>query len=216
MHRSGNRTFDRPATRPMSHVTIAGRLFGFFLAAAALSISCSPGSLPPDFQVGGAGGGTPTGGMGGGTPTGGMGGGTPTGGMGGGDVLSKALTGCAAYATVGDFETKLLVPKCGTSGCHTPTGGLSPPDLMSPNSYSRILDKNVAYMATMCDKTKDKYVNSGDTAENSFFVSKVRDKSPKCSPAGPVSGTQMPFVPPLLPQSDIDCTVAYVKAILGK
>jgi hypothetical protein len=213
MQTSGNRSsFYRPANGWTSRVAGVGLAVGVLIAAGAAQMSCSPGSLPPDFPVGG-GVTTPTGGMGGGNTGGMMGGGT--GGGGGGDMSARPLANCAAYPTVADYETKLLVPQCGKSGCHTASGGLSPPDMASPNIYSRLIDKYVAYVSTTCDKGKDKLIDSGGTADTSFFVAKVRDKAPKC-PSGPAGGLQMPFGLPALSQSDIDCTVSYVAAILGK
>jgi hypothetical protein len=213
MQTSGNRSsFYRPANGWTSRVAGVGLAVGVLLAAAAVQMSCSPGSLPADFPVGGSV--TPgTGGISGGNTGGTMMG---TGGMPAtGDMGTRPLANCAAYPTVNDYETKLLVPQCGKAGCHTPSGGLSPPDMASPNIYSRLIDKFVAYTASTCDKTKDKLIDSGGTADASFFVSKIRDKAPKC-PSGPAGGLQMPFGLPPLAQSDIDCSVAYVNAILGK
>jgi hypothetical protein len=222
MQTSGNRSsFYRPATRRSTRVAGVGMAVGFMFAVAGLG-ACSPGSLPTDFPVNGvapAAGGT-TGSNTGGAPgpaaggsVGSMGGsgGTPSA---GGDIGTRPLANCAAYATVNDYETKLLVPQCGKSGCHV-AGGLAPPDMAMPNIYSRLLDKFVSYAATTCDKGKDKLIDSSGTAETSFFVAKMRDKMPKC-PSGAAGGLQMPFGLAALPQSDIDCTVAYVKAVLGK
>jgi hypothetical protein len=201
---------DRSALGRTSKVVLES-LTVALLAAASIATSCAPGSLPSDFHPAGQGG---TGGMGG-APTGGMGGGgmdaAPV-----GDVLVRPLANCAAYGTVGDFETKFLGPKCGTMvGCHQP-GSPFPPDLLTASAYARLIDKAVSSPGTVCSTTKDKLVDSSLAPEDTYLVAKVRDKMPKCNPTGPVGGAQMPFGMPALPQSDIDCTIAYVKAILNK
>jgi len=183
------------------------------LAALASLAACSPGEL--DCARVNVSGWCGKGGTGGGG--GGMGG---AGGMDYPDPSGNMLTGCASadFKTVTDFEMKFLGPRCAKPGlCHIPANATSyPPDLGSAKAWMRLRDKLVAYPMSTCNKAMDKYVDTGGDPANSFLVSKVRDKAPKC-PNGAAGGAQMPFAEPvLLTQMEIDCMVAYAKAIAVK
>jgi hypothetical protein len=146
-------------------------------------------------------------------PTEGVG---PMAGSYGDPVLDRQLKGCnvAALARVGDFETGFLAPRCGRGVvCHA--NPLYPPDLKSPAAYRRLLDANVAYAQTMCDKSKDKYIDRAG-ADASFLVAKARDKPPKC-PSGTSGGLPMPFdgLNPASPD-EVACMISYINAVIEK
>jgi hypothetical protein len=167
------------------------------LILASIVTSCSTGAF--DYQ--------PIG------PTGGVG---PAVGSYGDPVLDRPLKGCAvpAFARVGDFETGFLAPRCGRGVvCHANT--LYPPNLKEPAAYKRLLDATVTYGQTMCDRTKDKYIDPSG-ADASFLVSKARDKPPKC-PTGSPGGLPMPFdgMNPASPE-EVACLISYITAVIQK
>lgn len=156
--------------------------------STGLYVACTPGGLqdcgkdtPEEcFPIAGggdsgAGGGGGGGGTGGRTDaaTGGTGGGTGGGGGGsdagppGGSVSAATAVNCTAYPTVGEIETKLLLPQCGTSGCHMVEVPF-PPQLAGTDVFKRLVDVSAK---TLC-KT-EKYVDKA-TPATSFFVRRSR------------------------------------------
>jgi hypothetical protein len=196
----------------IARVAGMGVMAGLIVAATSSWLSCSPGELdcsvvnkPPCTPVSGAGG------TGGDPPMGGTGGGTP-----GGITLSTPIAGCSmtGVGTVGDFETKFIVPRCGKVGCHTP-GAVFQPDMAGPEIFKRLVNRTVSYSMTTCNKTADKYIDTAVAPEQSFMVIKVRDPMPKC-PSGAPGGLPMPFGEPALNDMEKACVLAYVKAVSGK
>jgi hypothetical protein len=164
--------------------------------------SCSPGSLPGDFN-GGAGGAGATPGTGG---TGGMP--IATGGT-GGVAVDPPAPGCGSLqvTTLAEFETKFIAPKCGMGNgtCHQtlfPPKGLDKADMVS-----MLLVGQRGTMYCM----NDTYIKKGDwmgsyvwaklTATDAMMV--------KC-PSGGVGGTRMPFAMDPLTAEQIDCFKWYI------
>jgi hypothetical protein len=169
------------------------------LLVCAAAGSCSTGSF--DYQP---------------NPIGGGGGGPAVGSY-GDPVLDRPLTGCAlpAFARAGDFETGFFAPRCGRGVvCHA--NPLYPPNLKDPAAYLRLVDRTVAYPKTMCDATRDKYIDRAAGPEGSFLVAKARDVPPRC-PSGTSGGLPMPFdgIDRATPD-EVTCLVAYIKAVTQK
>jgi hypothetical protein len=201
-----------------------GTAVGAVILSMGLLSGCAPGTIcdkdeyAEQCKTGGANG-TGTGGTGGsnsgtggtnpsamgGTTGGTLGGGTGGSGAGGG---SKAVANCAMAATVAEVETKILAPKCAEAGCHVPNGAFKP-DLKSAESFARLLDKPVEYVATKCKD--DVYVKKSDPMK-SYFLSTVKDAMPKCSD-GRMGGLRMPFGKPPLSDAEITCIEGYVRAL---
>jgi hypothetical protein len=122
------------------------------------------------------------------------------------------LPGCARFPTIGDFEQKLVVAKCGTAACHAANGKPFAPDMKGLPIFPRLVDSKVQYVITTCDKENDVYIDKEGDPEQSYLVSKVRDASPLCG-SGRKGGARMPFLMPPLPADEIDCFVSYVRAV---
>jgi hypothetical protein len=126
------------------------------------------------------------------------------------------LEGCEAFPTLGDFEQKLIVPKCGTAGCHETGGRPFAPDMKGLPIHPRLVNRKVQYSLTTCDKERDLYIDSAGEAERSYLVSKVRDPMPTCGSGRP-GGARMPFLAKEpLPDGEIACFVSYVRALMGR
>jgi hypothetical protein len=124
------------------------------------------------------------------------------------------LAGCAKYPTLAEFEEKLMVPRCATAGCHTESGPFAP-DLKTRPIHPRLVNALVVYKLTKCDKSRDRYIDTGAAPEKSYLVSKVRDANPTCPGGGP-GGARMPFATKEpLPEEDITCFLSYVRALTG-
>jgi hypothetical protein len=129
---------------------------------------------------------------------------------------STKLEGCAKFATLGAFEQQLIAPRCGTAGCHDADGRPFAPDMKGLPIYPRLLDRTVLFAATRCDKTRDMYIDSRATAEESYLVAKVRDVNPTC-PSGRPGGARMPYLAKQpLADDEIACFVSYVRALTGR
>jgi hypothetical protein len=172
------------------------RLFGI---TAIFFTSCAPGELDPSLGRPGrpdAGGGT---GSEGGEPPAEITEDTP-------------LPGCERFRTIGEFEQKLVVAKCGTSACHAANGKPFAPDMKGLPIFPRLVNRKVQYVVTTCDKENDLYIDEAGDPEKSYLVSKVRDVAPLCG-SGRKGGVRMPFLMPALPDDEIACFVSYVRAV---
>jgi hypothetical protein len=129
---------------------------------------------------------------------------------------STPLEGCDKGPTLGEFEDKIMVARCGTSACHGADGRPFAPDLRTRPVHPRLVDRLVSYGATKCDKARDRYIDTRADPASSYLVSKVRDVSPTC-PSGRPGGARMPFaVKDPLPDDEIACFVAYARALIGR
>jgi len=117
--------------------------------------------------------GSVTAGTGGGAPVAGTGGGAPGGAGPGGAGGGAPTGGCPDDITV-LFNRPGTQGGCGDVGCHTP-GGL-PPDLVSPDPASRLLN----VLTTNCNARP--YIGATD----SFLAEKIDGSDPQC-------GEPMPF-----------------------
>lgn len=160
---------------------------------AIAGLACVPGDIDPG-RIG---------------PTGGTGGSPPS------RTVSEqtALPDCPKYPTVGQFESALILPRCGTGSCHSTNGKPFAPDMSTRPVYSRLLDRTVMGAATPCDRA-DRYIDSRAPAEQSYLVSKVRDDHPVC-PGGQAAGARMPLAKPPLQPEEITCFVSYVRVLIA-
>jgi hypothetical protein len=201
MKTSGNRSI---ISRPVMDRTTRGS--GLGLASAFLFLvlgagSCSPGSLPTDFN-------TPitTGG------TGGTGGAPPTGGTGGGGGMppGPAAAGCGSLqvTTLADFETKFIAPKCGMGNgtCHQtlfPPKGLDKADMVS---MLLVGQRGTMYCMT------DSYINKGEWMK-SYVWAKISASGMNVNcPSGGMGGVRMPFAMDPLTADQLDCFKWYITA----
>jgi hypothetical protein len=126
--------------------------------------------------------------------------------------VTTRIDNCTAYPTVGDLETKFILPKCGTTAiCHA-TGSAFPPDMAKPEMWKRFVGiSNMA--ATAC---KAPYIDKADPAK-SFIVVKVKgtmiNAPVACPVGGAPAGTLMPFAMAPLPAAEITCLENYAKAV---
>lgn len=190
-----------PSVRPLRR-----NLYWLALGAAlslggAVAVSaCIPAGSCDDGCEDGAGG-----------SSGGSGGNNSGGGSGSGNedpVLMAAVENCEAFPTVGEVETNLIKPKCGTgSGCHGTSGAKFPPELSSPKMYDRLFDKNVE-LACPDDKLIDP-----QEVDKSLLSVKQQDE-PKCKD-GMKAGERMPFNKDPLEPSEVTCIEEYVKAVVA-
>jgi hypothetical protein len=100
----------------------------------------------------------------------------------GSDSDAGASNGGSAKTCTMDVA-KLLVSKCGTSGCHGSAGSAAGLDLASPSPGSRLLDKSAS---AACD---DYLLIDSAAPEESLIYLKVS--------ANPPCGARMPFGVPL-------------------
>lgn len=125
------------------------------------------------------------------------------------------LPGCDRFPTVGQFEEKLVIPRCATAACHGTNGKPFAPDLKGLPIYPRLVGQKVQYTATTCDKESDVYLDPAGDPEQSYLVSKVRDTAPLCG-SGRKGGARMPFLMAALTDSEVACFVSYARAVTGR
>ncbi len=199
---------------------------GVGLIFATTWLSCSPGTLAPEFDCGKPNcgidpGGAPQptgGGMGGGMggTSGGMAG-RGGGGGGGAAVAVNAntpLTKCPKYPTLGKMDD-FFAMRCGTATlCHAT--GAPWTDLKMPAVWMRLLDKKPV---VSCDMGK---IIDKATPANSIMLAKTKQMMPVCPPnTGTVIGTVMPPLnntekqPPLTAE-EVACIENFVTAAAGK
>ena len=124
-------------------------------------------------------------------------------------VLMAAVENCDAYPTVGDVETKLLKPKCGTgSACHAASGTKFPPQLSTAKMYERMFDK----ASSQCGDSGDKLIDPAD-ATKSILGIKPRPE-PKCSDGDSAGDKMPPKTKPQLNEAEVTCIQEYVKAVI--
>jgi hypothetical protein len=215
MQTSGNRSsFYRPVSSWTSRVAGMGLAVGLLFAASVAGTSCSPGTLPPDFQpVVGSGGTAPTGGTGG---TSGSGGGNPTGGMGGmaGSVTRDTkVASCSKFKTLGESDDYLKM-RCGAGkgACHS-TGAVWT-NMDGPDTWKTFLMKNATLS---CGGAK--LIDSADWM-NSLIVIKTSQAMPKCPGAQAIPGDLMPskLADPMqvaLSADEVTCFQQLAKAASG-
>jgi hypothetical protein len=202
-----------------------GRMVGVaavgLTALVSLSLlSCTPGVVDCDKVScndgsGGATGGSGDEGGGGGGNTGGSTGGT------GGDI--PASCGDINVASVDDFETKFIIPKCGQMGCHGPASVFPPKNLHMKDMIRPTLVGKKGTLACMSDF----YINTSDYMK-SFVLAKIKattDTLACPSPGGKADagGTRMPnkdgapgTVGTRLADGEIECFTWYVQQVAKK
>lgn len=94
----------------------------------------------------------------------------------------------------GDVVARILVPKCGGTGCHGALGPQQGLDLESPGVEARVVD----IPATSCAAT---LAVPADPA-SSFLYTKLATKPP--------CGSQMPLARPPLSSEDAACLLAWI------
>jgi len=183
---------------------------GFAIVVTGNWLACSPGE--PDCTKVSC---NDSGGTGGDNNTGGSGG--------GGTMMDPPPAACDGLmvATVDDFETKFIVPKCGQSMCHGPRTVFPPKNLDMPDMIRPTL---VGKNGSLACKT-DFYIDKKDYTK-SFVLAKITatgDYLP-CpgAPTGKADagGTRMPNKTGMpgaqgdpLSAGEIECFTWYVKSV---
>jgi len=206
MQTSGNgSSFSRPAAGRTTRAASVGMVIGAVVLASSAWISCSPGELDCEkvscIQT---------------SVTGNDGGMTNT------DPPAPSACG-SGIKTLTDFETKFIVPKCGTSACHA---AVFPPKNL--NMASMIRKQLVGVKAqTLCiDKEgggakADFYINKDDV-DKSYILAKITSMEDMVTcPNGEKGGTRMPnsmptIAGPRLSDDEITCFTWWVKAVAAK
>jgi hypothetical protein len=107
-----------------------------------------------------------------------------------------AAAGAASVDPCGDVVTRVLVPSCGGTGCHSATAPQQGLDLVSPDVTSRV----VGVSAKVCGSI----LVDPQNPEASLMYQKLLPL-PKC-------GAQMPLARPPLSSSDTACVLAWIAA----
>jgi hypothetical protein len=186
---------------------------GLALLLAAGWMACSPGE--PDCEA-----------LGEDLCNGGGAGGGGGGGGGGKGGTSAAPADCEplGVASLSDFETKFIVPKCGQVMCHGPNSVFPPRNLDMPGMIRTNLVGKKATLAC----TTDFYINKTDV-KKSFVLHKIESTEEKLPcPADPngkadAGGTRMPNVTdpkpmptiagPRLSDGEIACFTWWVESV---
>jgi hypothetical protein len=197
---------------------VAGIAAVGFAAAMTMSLfSCSPGEVDCT-KVSCAGSSGNTGGDGGDSGGSGGGGGGMTGGAGGMDP-PPASCGDLNVATIDDFETKFIVPRCGMPMCHGPSSVFTPKNL---HLKAMIRPTLVGKKPSLFCNT-DFYINTSDYMK-SFVLAKIKATADTlaCPSGGKADsgGTRMPnkdgapgTVGTRLQDGEIECFTWYVKQV---
>jgi hypothetical protein len=142
----------------------------------------------------GNGGSGPGGGTGGGNPGGAGTGGAGAGGAGGGEPTGQCPDDISEL-----FNRPITEGGCDGQGCHIPGPTGTPPDLVSPDPLSRLLD-----VQSSCQGRP--YVGAGD----SFLAEKITVATPSCG------GAAMPFfMANALSAEDEACILQWIDEVTG-
>ncbi len=110
---------------------------------------------------------------------------------------SSGTAGSAGSGTCGDVVTRIFVPSCGGTGCHSAVGPQQGLDLVSPGVASRV----VGVAAKQCLQLLADPANP----EQSVMYTKLLIR-PECGTA------QMPLARPPLSGTDVACVLAWIAA----
>lgn len=109
---------------------------------------------------------------------------------------SSGTAGSAPSGACGDVVTRILVPSCGGTGCHSALAPQQDLDLVSPGLASRV----VGVPAKLCLQV----LVDPQNPEQSLMYQKLLPQ-PQC-------GAQMPLARPALSSTDIACVLAWIAA----
>lgn len=110
---------------------------------------------------------------------------------------SSATAGSAGSGTCGDVVTRIFVPSCGGTGCHSAVAPQQGLDLVSPGVASRV----VGVSAKQCLQMLVDPANP----EQSVMYTKLLTR-PDCGTA------QMPLARPPLSSADVACVLGWIAA----
>jgi hypothetical protein len=110
---------------------------------------------------------------------------------------SSGTAGIAGSGSCGDVVTRIFVPSCGGTGCHSGVGPQQGLDLVSPGVASRV----VGVAAKQCLQLLADPANP----EQSVMYTKLLTQ-PDCGAA------QMPLARPPLSSADVACVLAWIAA----
>lgn len=110
---------------------------------------------------------------------------------------SSGTSGSAGSGSCGDVVTRIFVPSCGGTGCHSAVGPQQGLDLVSPGVASRV----VGVAAKQCLQVLADPANP----EESVMYKKLLIR-PEC-------GAQMPLARPPLSSADVACVLAWIAAL---
>jgi hypothetical protein len=109
---------------------------------------------------------------------------------------TAGTAGTASSGACGDVVTRIFVPTCGGTGCHSASASQQGLDLVSPDVASRV----VGVSAKVCSST----LANPQNPEASLMYQKLLPL-PKC-------GAQMPLARPPLSSADAACVLAWIAA----
>jgi hypothetical protein len=109
---------------------------------------------------------------------------------------SPGAAGTSSNGACGDVVTRIFVPSCGGTGCHSATAPQQDLDLVSPGVAARV----VGVPAKACLQTLADPANP----EQSLLYQKLAIKPP--------CGAQMPLARPALSNADVACVLGWIAA----
>lgn len=109
---------------------------------------------------------------------------------------SAGSAGSSGTGACGDVVTRVFVPTCGGTGCHSATAPQQDLDLVSPGVASRVVGVSAKQCLVLLADPQN--------PEQSLMYQKLLPK-PQC-------GAQMPLARPALSSSDIACVLAWIAA----
>jgi len=109
---------------------------------------------------------------------------------------SSATAGSAGNDACGDVVTRIFVPTCGGTGCHSAIGPQQDLDLVSPGVSTRL----VGIPAKQCLQV----LVDPQNPEQSLLYQKLLTR--------PACGAQMPLARPPLSSADVACVLAWITA----
>jgi hypothetical protein len=109
---------------------------------------------------------------------------------------AAGTSGTSGNGACGDVVTRIFVPSCGGTGCHSATAPQQDLDLVSPGVAARV----VGVPAKACLQTLADPANP----EQSLLYQKLAIKPP--------CGAQMPLARPALSNADVACVLGWIAA----
>jgi hypothetical protein len=109
---------------------------------------------------------------------------------------SSTTAGTSGNGACGDVPTRIFVPTCGGTGCHSATAPQQDLDLVSPGVASRV----VRVSAKVCAQV----LADPQNPEQSLMYQKLLTK--------PACGAPMPLARPALSGADIACVLGWIAA----
>lgn len=109
---------------------------------------------------------------------------------------SSGTAGSAGNGACGDVVTRIFVPTCGGTGCHSAMAPQQGLDLVSPDVASRVVGK----LSNQCLQV----LVDPQNPEQSLMYQKLMTK--------PACGAQMPLARPALSSTDVACVRDWIAA----